>query len=290
MKKYLLVLLGSLVGFVAPAIADSCDNQFPGGVAPVVTNSKLKNRLQKLCFDEFAVIHSGVFKTPLVVGEHLTRDRILTAQHSKRQDSFHSEERLPAQDRSELNDYRRSGFDRGHMSNFKDQATLDGQYQSFSLANMIPQNPQNNQNLFEGLESAVRDYTKRHGEVYVLTGPLFEGAQLQRIGGRVYVPTSIYKLVYDPQRRVAAAYICANAPGMDYSVISVKVLEARAGINFLPGLSNEVKLATFDLPPPRVHGSKHGSRRQADSQPSSNSSPSFRTVIRTLSEVLGGKN
>jgi endonuclease G len=132
--------------------------------------------------------------------------------------------------------------------------TPQAQMQSFTLANMIPQNPNNNRNLWEGIESAVRTYTKSHGTVYVITGPLFEGASLQRLNNRVMVPTSIYKVVYDPQRKQAAAYVVKNAAGMDYKVLSVAALEARAGISLLPGVPDSVKSSAMSLPTPTPHG------------------------------------
>ena len=43
------------------------------------------------------------------------------------------------------------------MSPSGDMATPQARYQSFSLANMIPQQPCNNEVVWEGIESAVRD-------------------------------------------------------------------------------------------------------------------------------------
>ena len=40
----------------------------------------------------------------------------------------------------------------------------------------------------------------------MVTGPAFQGGQLQSLKGRVLVPTSTWKAVYDPAVQGAAAY------------------------------------------------------------------------------------
>ena len=45
----------------------------------------------------------------------------------------------------------------------------------------------------------------------MVTGPIFEGSSLQRINGRVLVPTFVFKAIYDPIRNEAGAYAqCAG--------------------------------------------------------------------------------
>ncbi|MBL6458967.1 DNA/RNA non-specific endonuclease [Belnapia sp. T6] len=45
-----------------------------------------------------------------------------------------------------------------------DMAPLEGQAESFSLANLVPQNPGSNRCLWEGTESAVRELALQEGE------------------------------------------------------------------------------------------------------------------------------
>jgi len=174
---------------------------------------------------------------------------------------------LPAADRSELADYVRSGFDRGHMAPNGDMPTENAQYQSFSLANMVPQNPKNNQILWEGIEEVTRNLAREDGEVYVVTGPIFEGSSLQRIGGRVLVPTSIYKAIYDPARHTAAAYVTPNAPGMGYETLSIADLQHRIGIDVFPELPTAVKTSKMRLPVPEPHGRRSKKNRPFEINP-----------------------
>ncbi|WP_019140480.1 DNA/RNA non-specific endonuclease [Noviherbaspirillum massiliense] len=228
----------------------TCSEHFAQGQAPVIVNEKLETRTAMLCFEAYGVLHSGVSRTPLWSAEHLTAASVEQARGLKRKNTFHAEEKLPANDRAELRDYVRSGYDRGHMSPSGDMPTESAQYESFSLANMIPQNPNKNQVLWEGMEEATRNLARREGELYVVTGPIFEGTSLERLNGRVLVPTSIFKAIYIPSRQQAAAYFTANAPGMEYETLSIAELETRIGINVFPKLPPEVKEAKMELPTP----------------------------------------
>ncbi|WP_162825894.1 DNA/RNA non-specific endonuclease, partial [Escherichia coli] len=80
-----------------------------------VTNPKLAAQTRELCNPGYAVLHSGITRTPLWSAEHLTQPRIRASINLSREDSFRSDDRLPMAERAELDDYARSGWDRGHM-------------------------------------------------------------------------------------------------------------------------------------------------------------------------------
>ena len=254
--------LRSLLGLSALLLATSCTakqpsscaNHFLEGQAPVITNPALAKKTAMLCFEGYAVTHSGISRTPLWSAEHLTAQRMEDASQLKRNNSFHAEEQLPPADRAELADYVRSGFDRGHMAPNGDMPTRNAQYESFSLANMIPQNPKNNQILWEGIEEATRNLAREDKEVYVVTGPIFEGSNLERLNGRVLVPTFVFKAIYDPARKQAAAYVTPNAEGMAYQTLSIAELEKRIGVDVFPKLPAAIKAVKMALPVPTPHG------------------------------------
>ncbi len=80
------------------------------GQPPTITNPKLQPRNQEVCFETFAVLHSGISRTPPYSAEHLTRQNLEEAKTLSRRDSFHAERALPVSQRSELSDYARSGY------------------------------------------------------------------------------------------------------------------------------------------------------------------------------------
>ena len=226
-----------------------CRAQFAAGVAPTISNIKLLTRTQEVCFESYAVLHSGISRTPLYSAEHLTRANVEAAKTLSRHDSFHPESSLPVEDRAELSDYAHSGYDRGHMSPNGDMSNRSAQAESFSLANMVPQVHANNAGVWAGIEGAAREMALNEGEVYVVSGPAFIGSDIQRIGN-VLVPTHLWKVLYSPSQKRAGAYVITNDDTRTYSLVTVSDLEKMIGVSLLPGLSQKIRDSGMDLPKP----------------------------------------
>ncbi len=235
-----------------PAVAQTaCPDHFADGRVPVLTNPKLAARTVPLCFEAFAVLHSGASRTPLYAAERLTRESVAEARAVARDDSFHEEDRLPEADRSVLEDYVHSGFDRGHLAPAGDMPTPTAQAQSFSLANIVPQNRTFNRGLWAGIEESVRRLARERGTLYVVTGVVFTGGSVDAVKSRVLVPTQLYKALYDPARGEAGAYLAPNRPGGAWQPVSIASLRGTAGIDVFPGLPEAVKGQAMPLPEPR---------------------------------------
>lgn len=236
------------------AAQTSCGSNYFEKEAPDILNTKLIPKTKEICYSEFAIMHSGISRTPLWSAEHLTREQLRSK--SERTDDFHPEERLPVAERAELEDYARSGYDRGHLAPSADMPNEQAQHESFSLANMIPQTPENNRGIWSAIEGATRHLANQRSEIYVITGPLFIGGSVKRIGGRVLVPSHIYKAIYDPSTEEGAAYLTSNLPGDDYRVISISELEKVSGIRHFPKMSDTAKQTPMGLPSPLIRGKK----------------------------------
>lgn len=225
----------------------SCLAQFYYDAPPYLMKDSLKKDSYSLCFNGFNVGYSGVSKTPLWVAEVLTPARL--SQKIPREDSFHEEGRVKAVHRATLADYRGSGYDRGHMAPNADMPTKAAQYDSFSLANMVPQAPKNNQQVWRELEEATRVIvTRQKQDVYVITGPVFAAKKLKTIGNGVIVPTAVYKAIYMPKTGAIGAYYAPNDNSQTVRVVSVCYLEEKLGINLFPQLTEEQKRNTYHLP------------------------------------------
>ncbi|NHB56812.1 DNA/RNA non-specific endonuclease [Acinetobacter shaoyimingii] len=235
------------IPFTNTTIDTTCLKQFYRDEPPVIVKESLKKNTYPLCFNGFNVMYSGVSKTPLWTAEYLSVSRL--SQKIKREDSFHEELRVDASDRATLADYKASGYDRGHMSPNADMPTKESQFDSFSLANMVPQAPKNNQQVWRELEEAVRAIvTKQKQDVYVVTGPIFSGKKLKTIGKGVIVPTAVFKAIYLPSKGIIGAYYAPNDNSLQVKVISVCQLEEEIGMNIFPQLTTDQKRNTYKLP------------------------------------------
>lgn len=190
----------------------ACKSHFPGGSLDAIRRYAPASETSELCFNSFAVLYSGRSKTPLVAVERLNRSMLESARGQQRIDQFFVDTRLPITARAELSDYRGSGLQRGHMAGAANQPDAESMAQSFALSNMVPQAAASNEGPWREAEMATRRYAKRAtGDVFVFTGPIF-GPQPQTIGlRRVWVPTHLFKLVYDANSARAWAYVQENS-------------------------------------------------------------------------------
>lgn len=243
-KALWLMLVIPISQGVSAAGFSHCSSLFFEGYAPIISNQKLSKNLYPLCSSSFAVNYSGVSKTALWSAEYTTPEVLRQAKQISRDDEFHEETRIPVKVRSLLSDFRGSGYDRGHLSPSASRPTKLDQYQSFSLSNIIPQAQKNNQNQWRNAEEAVRTLiTKRRESAYVITGPLFLGPKVPKLGSGVLVPSHVYKVVFFPSSKVMSAYVSVNDDIATTDVVSVAQLQQVSGLVFFPSLNGSPVVA-----------------------------------------------
>lgn len=234
-----LLLWASVSTSQAAANFAACPQFFANARPPVLTQGPTD---RALCYDSFAILHSGQSKTPIFVAEKLNRESMAEGPQ-KRLDRYFSDARLRAAERATLDDYKGSGYDRGHLAPAGDMRTPEAMAQSFSLANMVPQAPEHNQGAWaKSVEAPTRKFAARAtGDVYVITGPVFVPniTQSPSIGpGHVHVPKYLFKLVYDQSKNRAWAFWHLNDDATHGSKpIGYAELVKRTGITFLPGVT-----------------------------------------------------
>ncbi len=240
LSRLAIAAIGLMVVTASHAAEDfsACPQFFANAKSPVVA---LRATNRALCYDAFAILHSGESKTAVFVAQKLNRASVADADE-KRKDRFFPDARLRSAERAELADYKHSGWSRGHMAPAGDMPTAQAMAQSFSLANMVPQAAKHNGGAWaKSVEMATRKYAARAtGDVYVITGPVFAPSisQSASIGpGKVHVPTYLYKLVYDQDKNRAWAHWHLNDDATRGSKpISYAELVKRTRIEFLPGV------------------------------------------------------
>jgi endonuclease G len=216
-------------------------SQFFANQTPPVVHQQEELKPRALCFSSFAVLHSGNTRTPIYVAERLTKVALLASQDIPRSDHFFEDARLPESERSTLDDYHNSGYDRGHMAAAGNMGTQEAKDQSFSLANMVPQNPENNRNAWRKIEADTRKYAMRaEGDVFVITGPVFDSEHPTIGSNQVWVPQHLFKLVFDPAKNKAWVHWQDNTEeARAGKPISYDELVKRTGIEFLPGFKDQ---------------------------------------------------
>jgi endonuclease G len=219
--------------FAAERDFEQCRQLFSNGNPPVI---KHQGELQPraLCFNAFAVLHSGNSRTPIYVAQRINKEQVEAK--ITRATRFFADARLPSAERAELEDYWDSGYDRGHRAPAGDMATEESMAQSFSLANMVPQYPVNNRKSWASIEKATRKYVMRaDGDVFVISGPVFDGTPPTIGVHKIWVPQHLFKLVYDPATNRAWAHWLDNTDEARVGKpISYEELVRRTGIEFLP--------------------------------------------------------
>ncbi|MFC2139674.1 DNA/RNA non-specific endonuclease [Bacteroidota bacterium] len=159
---------------------------------------------------------------------------------------------------AELSDYRRSGYDRGHLAPAADmKITEETMSESFYMSNMSPQKPGFNRGVWKRLEEQVRDWASIYDTLYIVTGPVLED-ELNTIGeNEVSIPNKYYKalLVYKMDIQSAIGFILENESSSEELksfAVTIDSVEKLTSIDFfekLPdGFENQIEstLKIFD--------------------------------------------
>ena len=238
----------ALVLFLYPALtlAASC-NEFLKYGNPSDTPQHASDHLVLLCRTGYALAHSPDCKEPVCVAEHLLASR---PKKVKRSDDFRPDTDLKEGERSELSDYAGCGYDRGHMAPAEDMSwDATAMSQSFLLSNMSPQVGVGfNQQIWKTLEMKVRSWAKVRGELYIFTGPIYASNDIKRThddAKGVCIPTHYYKIIYDPKRFEAIAFVLPNAKlvtkDLPTYITSIDQVEELTGLDFLSKLKKEIQ-------------------------------------------------
>ncbi|MDC5810404.1 DNA/RNA non-specific endonuclease [Vibrio europaeus] len=221
------VLLTLAVVFSLPTFAQTCGKHLDVGLPSEQPD-------QVLCRDGYAVGYNFQTKNADWVAYHITAESVNAS--FKRSNSFKEDSELPDYARSTLADYSGSGYDRGHLA---PSATMDfsqdSMKQSFLMSNMSPQLPGFNRVGWRILEEHVRDLANEYNELYVVTGPIYQGNE-STIGSNVIIPSAFYKVVLDPAFNEAIAFI---VPHRDVSsselasfITTIDAVEQQTGLDF----------------------------------------------------------
>lgn len=145
-------------------------------------------------------------------------------------------------------DYRRSGWDRGHLAPAADMKWSEqAMDESFYLSNISPQNNNLNRGVWKSIEELTREIAVKYKNVLVVTGPVFTNENgLGSIGeNRVLIPNGFYKvLLINDNGYKGIGFYCENVAGKKKLITyahSIDYIEELTGIDFFHKLPDEIE-------------------------------------------------
>lgn len=231
--------------------------------APRATPATIYGPLIFISRAGYSLGYSGFMKSALWVCE--TIDPAELAGEADRRDRFQEDPLAPEALRARLEDYRGSGYDRGHLAaagNFKSEQTENDE--SFYLTNVAPQVPAFNQRIWAALEEWTREYVRASSQrVFVTTGgflydPAEEDpatadgfAEYRVIGsGEVAAPSHFYKILLRCSEAgcTALAFTLENRAyarpfRLAEHLVAIDWIEERTGLDFFADCADDAEAA-----------------------------------------------
>lgn len=196
---------------------------------------------QVVHYRDYSLAYNNDFEQADWVAYILTREN-LVKEWNQRNDNFRPD---PAIEKGSAtpNDYRGSGYDRGHLVPAADMAydavAMD---ESFLMSNISPQARNFNKGIWRELEETTRSWAKKFKRLYVVSGPILTEDPKGYIGeNEVAIPTKYFKVLLDldePEQK-GIGFILPNEvsfePLYQYAV-SIDEVEELAELDFFPDL------------------------------------------------------
>jgi endonuclease G len=174
----------------------------------------------------------------------------LTGEHTDgsvgRSNAFYEDFEVPAP-RATIEDYKGSGWSRGHMCPAGDNKwDVEAMYQSFSLVNVCPQDARLNSGLWNSLEIDCRNWARRFQNIYIICGPVFYKQNHETIGSnQVYVPEAFFKVVLclngTPKGMGVVVKNNSGNKKRDLYYNSIDQVERITGMDFFPLLPDDLE-------------------------------------------------
>lgn len=181
----------------------------------------------------------------------------LDTQEVSRSEDFRPDEAVRRS--SQLEDYRNSGYSRGHLAPAQDfKWSENAMSETFYLTNMVPQLQNYNGGIWLKAENATRDAARITGVVYIVTGPVLTDGPFETIGdNKVAIPNECYKALLVIDENGGVHTIAMSIPqevgkkeSLSKYLMSVDELEALTGLDFFIELEDDVENAaeaTYDI-------------------------------------------
>jgi len=176
---------------------------------------------------------------PLVVTFRLTADMVDCSKESHRHRGKFTEDPDQPQLTNLNNDYKKSGYDRGHnMSAADNECDPQGMKECFYFSNMTPQPHSFNAGKWEDLEKQERAEAIQYGQIIVTVGSI--GVKGQIGPDQIAVPQYMWKVIYIPSARKYQCYLFPDDDGVNDPLpqyeVPLEKIETEAPVDFQEGV------------------------------------------------------
>lgn len=241
MKKALYLLLILFISFT------SC-SQSKLNLTNIEIPARLSDRTERIITHKgYTVSYNADWKIPNWVAYELTDVEV--AGEEPRGKKFVPDPMVPKYESATTEDYKNSGWDRGHMAPAADMKWHpQAMKESFYLSNICPQNHNLNGGAWKDLEEQVRDLAAQKGHIYVVCGPIVSDDYKTIGANKVVVPSAFFKVLLQEENGNihTIGFIYENVGGrrpMSTYARTVDEVEELTGIDFFPSLPDKIEKA-----------------------------------------------
>ena len=195
----------------------------------------------------YTVSYNMEWNLPNWVAWELNADKLV--ERESRNDKFLPDPDLMEKEAVTTDDYKGSGWDRGHMCPASDNRWhWKAMQESFYMTNICPQDHNLNRGDWKELEEQCRRWAEQEGPIYIVCGPILYNRKHQKIGKEhtVLVPEAFFKVVLclSGTKPKAAGFIFKNSSGnrkLESYINTVDEVERITGIDFFHRLPDDVE-------------------------------------------------
>lgn len=208
-------------------------------LAPVCDKGEIiKHSYFSLCYSE---AHEQALWVYYILTSGMVREK-----NCERTDNFRPDPLVSTQSANH-SDYKKSGFDRGHLCPAADMHfDCHAMSETFFMSNMSPQVPAFNRGIWSRLEEQVRNWAETYDTIYVTSAGVLNNTCTGSIGHNVAIPAYFYKALFrnTAEGGTCIAFLLPNQGSQstlaDY-IITVDSLEKFTGIDFHTALPDSIE-------------------------------------------------
>lgn len=192
----------------------------------------------------YTISYSGQHRQPYWVAYELTE--AMTRSIVKRSDKFIPDPQVDEYP-STNEDYRKSGYDRGHLVPAGDMGYSETTMrESFFLSNMSPQVPAFNRGIWKKLETLVRSWVSEDSVLFISAGGMLDQSAGTIGKNRVTVPERYFKVVLTikDQKPKGIGFILPNAGSsalLQTFAVTIDSVEKVTGFDFFCRLPDRME-------------------------------------------------